>query len=63
MDHATSIRESLELLVFKDNKVGRDFYEKCGFHQVGEELHEETGFLQLRLRLTCNTSDSRSRPC
>ncbi len=58
MDHARSIRDFLELLVFKDNKVGRDFYEKYGFHQVGEELHEETGFMQLRLRLTCNRSDS-----
>ena len=59
MDHARSIRDFLELLVFKDNKVGRHFYERYGFHQVGEELHEETGFMQLRLRLTCNTSDSR----
>ena len=52
MDHARSIRDLLELDVFKDNKVGREFYEKCGFHQVKEHLHEETGFMQLRLRLT-----------
>ncbi len=53
IDHARSIRDFLELVVFKDNKLGRDFYEKCGFHQVDEQLHEETGFMQLRLRLTC----------
>ena len=53
MDHARSLRDFLELTVFQDNKVGRDFYEKCGFHRVGEHLHEETGFMQLRLRLTC----------
>ena len=53
MDHARSIRDFLELFVFQDNKVGRDFYEKCGFQELGEQFHEETGFMQLRLRLTC----------
>ncbi len=53
MDHARSIRDFLELVMFKDNKVGRDFYEKCGFHQVDEHVDKETGFVQLRLRLTC----------
>ena len=53
MDHARSIRDVLELLVFEDNKVGRAFYEKCGFRQVGKEVHEETGFMQMRLRLIC----------
>ncbi len=53
MDHARSIRDFLELDVFKDNKVGREFYEECGFHLVKEHLDEETGFMQLRLRLTC----------
>lgn len=53
MDHARGIRDFLELDVFKDNQVGRTFYEKCGFHFVKEHLHEETGFMQLRLRLTC----------
>ena len=53
MDHAKSVRDVLELLVFEDNKIGRAFYDKYGFRQVGEEVHEETGFMQLRLRLTC----------
>ncbi len=53
MDHARSIRDFLELVVFKDNKVGRDFYEKCGFHHVDEHVDKETGFVQLRLRPTC----------
>ena len=56
MDHARSIRGVLELLVFEDNKVGRAFYEKYGFRQIGEEIHEETGFMQMRLRLICGTS-------
>ena len=45
MNHARSIRDILELDVFKDNMVGRCFYEKFGFRKVGEHLHEESGFL------------------
>jgi putative acetyltransferase len=53
MDKARSLREVLELDVFKENRGGRNFYEKYGFSQVNESLHEETGFRQLRLRLNC----------
>ena len=53
MDHARSIRDVLKLDVFKDNTVGREFYEKYGFQQIDEDVDEETGFTQLRLRLTC----------
>lgn len=51
IDEARRTRNVLELDVFKDNLVGRGFYEKVGFVQVAEQLHEETGFMQLRLRL------------
>lgn len=51
MDHARSRREVLELEVFEANQVGRRFYERYGFRQVGENVHEETGHKQLRLRL------------
>ena len=61
MDHARGIRDELELDVFKDNAVGRSFYEKYGFSQVGEHLHEETGLMQLRLKLVRGTS-KQSRP-
>ena len=53
MDHARSIRGVLELDVFKDNTIGRGFYEKCGFTEEYEHVHEETGFMQLRLKLNC----------
>lgn len=53
MDKARRMRDVLELDVFKDNLIGRRFYGKYGFHQVDEHLHEETGFMQLRLRLSC----------
>ena len=52
MEHAKSVRAFLELDVFEDNKIGRGFYDKCGFIKVSEHLHEETGFMQLRLKLT-----------
>ena len=52
MEHAKSLRPFLELYVFKENKIGRNFYDKCGFIKVAEHLHEETGFMQLRLKLT-----------
>lgn len=53
MDHARSIRDVLELDVFKDNSIGRNFYKKYGFIEEYEYLHKESGFMQLRLKLTC----------
>ena len=53
MDHARSLREVLELDVFKDNNIGRDFYKKQGFTEMHEHTHEETGHTQLRLKLIC----------
>ena len=52
MEHAKSLRPFLELYVFKENKIGRNFYDKCGFIKVSEHLHEETGFMQIKLKLT-----------
>ncbi|MCH8306181.1 MAG: GNAT family N-acetyltransferase [Candidatus Marinimicrobia bacterium] len=52
MEHAKSIRTFLELYVFKENKIGRNFYDKCGFIEVFKHPHKETGFMQLRLKLT-----------
>jgi len=53
MDHARSLRDVLELDVFKDNSIGRNFYNKYGFIEEYEHVHKETGFMQLRLKLTC----------
>ena len=52
MEHAKSLRSFLELDVFKENRIGRNFYDKCGFIKMYEHQHEETGFMQLRLKLT-----------
>ncbi len=51
MDYAKNIREYLVLDVFKKNKIGRAFYDKYGFKQIDEHIHEETGNVLLRLEL------------
>ena len=53
MDNARSIRAVLELDVFKDNNIGREFYKKQGFTEMNEHTHEETGHALLRLKLVC----------
>lgn len=54
MDHTVRTRRCLKLEVFEKNQVGRRFYEKYGFVQVGEYLHDETGCVMLRLELGCS---------
>lgn len=49
MDHAVSLRGRLCLDVFEDNVVGRRFYGRYGFEQIGEHVHEATGLRQIRL--------------
>lgn len=51
MDHARDLRGNLELDVFKENRIGRAFYDHYGFKVIAEHLHEASGQLQLRLRL------------
>ena len=51
MDHARSLRDRLELDVFKDNAIGRRFYDRYGFQIVEERKHQETGQWLLRLAL------------
>ena len=51
LDHVKNSRAYLELEVFEDNQIGRNFYKNYGFKQIDKCLCEETGFVQLRLRL------------
>ena len=51
MDHARDLRGNLELDVFKENRIGRAFYDRYGFKVIAEHLHEASGQRQLRLRL------------
>lgn len=51
LDNARAVRMHLELDVFEENEIGRRFYERAGFRQVGRSVDDVTGRPQLRLRL------------
>ena len=43
MDHAVHRHGARDVVVFRDNDIGRRFYARYGFVEKGEFLHEETG--------------------
>lgn len=43
VDHAVAIKGPLKVVVFRDNNIGRPFYERYGFVLVAEALHEASG--------------------
>lgn len=51
LDQVRSLRGELEVEVFERNLLGRAFYAKVGFELLRQEVHQETGFPVLRLRL------------
>lgn len=51
MDHVRQSREYLELEVFKENAIGRRFYNRYGFKLVKEQTNKETGLPALWLKL------------
>ena len=51
LDHIKQSRNYLELEVFEDNQIGQNFYRNYGFKEVDNYSCEETGFMQIRLRL------------
>ncbi len=51
MDHAVDLRSFLYLDVFKENAVGRRFYNRYGFQFEREHVHAQTGHIQMRLYL------------
>ena len=58
MDHARILRGNLEVEVFKENRIGREFYRRYGFSFMDEHVHEETG--ESLLRLVYDTNQARS---
>lgn len=58
MDHARMLRGDLEVEVFKENRIGRDFYRRYGFTFHDEHVHEETGETLLRLVYSENSANT-----
>lgn len=52
MDKAQSLHGDLEVEVFKENTIGRRFYDAYGFRQIEEKHHEPTNQALLRLRFS-----------
>ena len=50
MDHVSQFHKELEVEVFKDNNIGRAFYDRYGFKFVHEYIHEETNRAVLRMK-------------
>ena len=51
LERALVDHSSLEVEVFKNNSIGRAFYNKEGFFVIKEHVHEETGQDLIRMRL------------
>lgn len=50
MDFVSQFHQQLEVEVFKDNKIGRAFYDKYGFKTIKEHIHEQTNYELLRMK-------------
>lgn len=49
MDFAVAQKGALTVEVFKENAVGRRFYDKYGFRPAGETLHEPSGHMIVKM--------------
>jgi putative acetyltransferase len=58
MDHAVAQKGALKLDVFRDNKLGRRFYDRYGFQISHEYIHDKTGFPLLHLTYVVSKSTS-----
>ena len=52
MDFAVRQRGSLTVEVFRDNAIGRAFYDAYGFKQTGEYRHEPSGQMTVKMAYT-----------
>jgi len=51
VDHARQLKGRLEVEVFQANTIGRTFYDKYGFQQISQSIHEATAQPVLRLAI------------
>lgn len=51
VDHAVNLKGPLKVDVFRENEVGRSFYERYGFELVAEEAHEPSGQIVRKLAM------------
>lgn len=51
LDKAIAEKGPLKVEVFKENTIGRRFYDACGFHAVDEYVHEPSGQETIRMAL------------
>ncbi len=49
MTFATTLRGQLTVDVFRDNVIGRAFYDAYGFKKTGEYLHEPSGQMMIKM--------------
>lgn len=52
MDFAIERKVSVSLDVFKENKIGRRFYDRYGFVESKEYLHEDSGQMTITMMFT-----------
>lgn len=50
-DHAFALKGPLKVDVFRDNAIGRPFYERYGFRLVEEVLHEPSGQITCKMAM------------
>tara|TARA_R110002072_G_C7839268_1_gene524829 strand:- start:750 stop:977 length:228 start_codon:yes stop_codon:yes gene_type:complete len=58
MDKARDLNRDLEVEVYKDNTIGRNFHSKYGFESLEEKLHESAGQHVFRLKFTANKAST-----
>ena len=52
VDFISDMHEDLEVEVFRENKIGRAFYDKYGFKIIKKFIHEDSGQEVLRMKIT-----------
>lgn len=58
MDFVSKLHPELEVEVFKENQIGRAFYDHYGFEVINEYIHEETQHALLRMKFTRTASNN-----